>query len=452
MKKLLLAITGCLLALSLFAKDDVMVTRDGTFLEVKVIRMSNSEVTFINLKKKRLGELKAPTDYVYAILKEKGTNVFFDEEGNQTTAPAIEIDEDEAYLFLNNGEIFPVFNLSIKKDELSYQLKDKKKAPYQNTPKSEVFLVKFSDGTTTLINNKYEEKRKKQQQEEAARLQQQQQAAIAATVNVSSPSAAVVTAPSTMALTASAPTSVPNTSVNTFSPAVDMSPQDIERKIISSAPYTLYRKGSIAEYAFEKEGKPVRFMGGPYYVQQIVADAKIENGLYVAYVNQAFLNKDKEPMKGVSKEAKEYLFPTEIDTAGTFHLTHDISRDVLLVQKRKGYAMLMSSNMKIGDMLKCSTITDEAKSLFGGKVKATAAYSDFKIVGEEQVTTPAGTFQCLKLTGKSTEKNGAQNAKYLYTWWIARGIGFVKYEILGDTKRGRDSAPTIIYLNKLELK
>lgn len=451
MKKFILALTGCLFAVFVFAKDDVMVTRDGSFLEVKVIRMSNSEVTFINAKKKRLGELKAPTDYVYAILKEKGTNIFFDEEGNQTTAPAVKIDDKETYLFLNNGEIFPVYNLSIKKDELTYQLKDKKKAPYQTTPKDEVFLVKFSDGTTTLINNKYEEKRKKQQEEEAARLQQQQQA-IAAALNVSSTSATAVTTPSTIALTASASTPSTNANVNVFSPAVDVLPQDIERKIIASAPYTLYRKGSVAEYAFEKAGKPIRFMGGPYYIQQIVADAKIENGLYVAYVNQVFLNKDKEPMKGISKEAKEYLFPTEIDTAGTFHLTHDISRDVLLVQKRRGYAMLMSSDMKVGDVLKCSSITDEAKSLLGGKVKATATYSDFKIVGEEQVTTPAGTFQCLKLTGKSTEKNGAQSAKYLYTWWIARGIGFVKYEILGDTKKGRDDAPTTIYLNKLDLK
>ncbi len=449
MKKLFLAFITCLFTLTAFAKDDVMVTRDGSFLEVKVIRISGSEVTFVNLKKKKLGELKAPTDYVYAILKEKGSNIFFDEEGNQTTSPAIEIDDDETYLFLNSGEIFPVFNLSIKKEELTYQLKDKKKAPYQTTSKNDVFLVKFSDGTTTLINNTYIEKRKKQQ-EEAAKLQQQ--AVAAATVNVSLPSTTTVAAPSTIALTASASTPSTNANVNVFSPAVDMLPQDIERKIIASAPYTLYRKGSVAEYAFEREGKPVRFMNGPYYIQQIVADAKIENGLYVAYVNQAFLNKDKEPMKGVSKDAQEYLFPTEIDTAGTFHLTHDISRDVLLVQKRQGYAMLMSSDMKAGDVLKCSTITDEAKSLLGGKVKATAAYSDFKIVGEEQVTTPAGTFQCLKLTGKSTEKNGALSTKYLYTWWIARGVGFVKYEIIPDTKKGRDSAPTIIYLNKLDLK
>ena len=42
--------------------DDVMITRDGSFINVKVLRISNSDVSFINLDKKRQGELKAPTE------------------------------------------------------------------------------------------------------------------------------------------------------------------------------------------------------------------------------------------------------------------------------------------------------------------------------------------------------------------------------------------------------
>ena len=448
MKKLFLALITCLFVLNAFGDNDVMVTRDGSFLEIKVIKMNGSEITFINLKKKRLGELKAPTDFVYAILKEKGSNIFFDEEGNQTTSPAIKIDDKENYLFLNDGRIFPIYSLSIKKDELTYKLKDKKKAPYQNTPKDEVFLVKFSDGTATLINNNYLEKRKQQQ---AAQLQQQ----AAAHVGRSLPTATVTTTPTpttnqNLLITNKANTT--NTPKTTFSPAVDMQPQEIEMKINSINPYTLYRKGSVAEYAFEKGGKPERFMGGPTYVQQIVADAKIENGLLVAYIQQAFLNKKHKLMEGISKEAKEYLFPTEIDTAGVFHLTHDISRDYNLMIKRQGYAMLIPSNLKVGDELKCSTINDIFKSAFGGKLSGKAEYSNFKVVAEEPITTPAGTFNCLKLTGKVTETASSQSANYIYTWWIARGIGFVRYEILSDTKKGRDNAPMVIYLNKLDLK
>lgn len=451
MRKFLLTVICCFVALTVCADDDMMITRDGNFIKVKVLKISSTEVVFIDLKKKRRGELKAPADYIYAILKEKGHNIFFDEEGNQTTSPAIEIKDDENYLFLNNGKLFPVYNLSVNKEELTYQLKDKKKAPYYKSSKAEVFLVRFSDGTTTLINNKYTEKQKRLKQSQQT-TQQTQPIALPTNPTATLP---VNNATSTTAQTNATPNSnllASNVVSKTFSPATSLSPQDIETKINAINPYTLYRKGSIAEYAFEKEGKQVKFMGAMSYLHQIVADAKIENGLLVAYIQQAFHNKKNEPMKGISKEAKGYLFPTEIDTAGTFHLTHDISRDFIFLTKRQGYAMLMPSDMKVGDNLKCNTINDDSKNLLGGKIKAKAVYTDFKVVGEEQISTPAGTFNCLKLTGKVSETTGRQTVNYIYNWWIARGVGFVRYEILSDTKKGKEEAPLVIYLNKLDLK
>ena len=106
--------------------DDIMITRDGAMLRVKIIRMSQMEVVFIDLDHRRRGELKAPADYVFMIMKDKGNNICFDEKGNQTTQPARELEKKETYLFMNDGRYFPIYNLSIKKDELIYQLKDKK--------------------------------------------------------------------------------------------------------------------------------------------------------------------------------------------------------------------------------------------------------------------------------------------------------------------------------------
>ena len=65
--------------------DDIMITRDGTMLRVKIIMMSPLEVVFMDLDHRRKGELKAPADYIFMIMKEKGNNICFDEEGNQTT-------------------------------------------------------------------------------------------------------------------------------------------------------------------------------------------------------------------------------------------------------------------------------------------------------------------------------------------------------------------------------
>ena len=81
MRKFLLTVICCFVALTVFADDDMMITRDGNFIKVKVLKISSTEVVFIDLKKKRRGELKAPADYIYAILKEKGHNTLkFSEE------------------------------------------------------------------------------------------------------------------------------------------------------------------------------------------------------------------------------------------------------------------------------------------------------------------------------------------------------------------------------------
>ena len=159
-----------------------------------------------------------------------------------------------------------------------------------------------------------------------------------------------------------------------FYPAPDMSPVNIEIAVNKKNPYTLYRKGSVAEYAFQYKGKQFKLYGGPTYMQQIVSEEKIENGLLVAYVSQAFLNKKGEPAKGISASYKDYYFPTEIDTAGTYHLTHNLAQDFVIITRRSGYGVLIPSNLKPGMKLNTSTINDESKGGFGNKLKMTTTY------------------------------------------------------------------------------
>ena len=423
MRKIFIGAIAALLSISsttaIAGNDDVMITRDGSFINVKVLRISSSDVNFINLDKKRQGELKAPTDFVYMIMKEKGSNVLFDEEGNQMTSAHVKLDKKDNVLFLNNGKFFPVFNVEIGKNDISYKLKDSKKAPVEKVAKDEVFLLKNSDGTTTLFNNKNVEKMRKAKAEAAP---------------------ATPTVPAT-----------PNVATGglKFSPAPALSDDEIIRRVYAKQPYTLYGKGTVAEYIIMKGDKQSVFMGLPTYVQQVVAEEKVSNGLLGVYVKQVLLNKKHEPSKGISAAFKSYYYPTEIDTAGTFHLTHDISRDFVLLTSRQGYAMLLPSMPNVGDKLKCGTIADNSKNLFGGTVKLKAEYTDFYVDGTETVTTPAGTFDCIRLKGKVFEDNSAYKVNYQYTWWLARGVGFVKYEMLNVDGKN-PNVPTTILLNKLE--
>ena len=467
MRKIFIGAIAALLSISsttaIAGNDDVMITRDGSFINVKVLRISNSDVSFINLDKKRQGELKAPADFVYMIMKEKGSNVLFDEEGNQMTSAHVKLDKKDNVLFLNNGKFFPVFNVEIGKNDISYKLKDSKKAPVEKVAKDEVFLLKNSDGTTTLFNNKYVEKMRKAKAEAQAKAaaaptlpgaqMPTAQPAPALTAPASTtPASQAAPAPSTQAAPATPSTpSAPNVATGglKFSPAPALSDDEIIRRVYAKQPYTLYGKGTVAEYIIMKGDKQSVFMGLPTYVQQVVAEEKVSNGLLGVYVKQVLLNKKHEPSKGISAAFKSYYYPTEIDTAGTFHLTHDISRDFVLLTSRQGYAMLLPSMPNVGDKLKCGTIADNSKNLFGGTVKLKAEYTDFYVDGTETVTTPAGTFDCIRLKGKVFEDNSAYKSNYQYTWWLARGVGFVKYEMLNvDDKDPK--VPTTILLNKLE--
>lgn len=250
--------------------------------------------------------------------------------------------------------------------------------------------------------------------------------------------------PSGMPLLASATAEVD------FKPARDMNPTDLEIAVNKKNPYTLYRKGSVAEYAFQYKGKQFKLYGGPTYMQQIVADERIENGLLVAYVKQAFLNKKGEPSKGISASFKDYLFPTEIDTAGTYHLTHNLAQDILFITKRSGYGVLIPGNLKPGMKLATSTIYDESKGGFGNKLKVETVYDNWEVVGKEKIETPAGSFDCMKLTGHITFKQPIRTDGKQITCWIARGIGIVQYEEISDNDKKHE--PIIYYLNKLELK
>lgn len=237
-----------------------------------------------------------------------------------------------------------------------------------------------------------------------------------------------------------------------FSPATGMNAADIEKAVNAKNPYTLFKKGSVAEYYFQYKGKLAQYMGGPTYIQQIVDDAKIEKGLYVAYIRQAFLNKKHEPSKGIPASAKEYLFPVEMDIKGTYHLTHNIAQDYFLISNRRGYGVLIPGDMEQGMQLQSSTLYDNAKNALGGIVKIETAYSNWQVVGQDKITTPAGTFDCVKLTGRLAQKQGS-SGKFFgenITCWMARGIGMVQYETVSESSKNKE--PFVIYLNKIDIK
>lgn len=445
------------------ADDDVMITRDGSMIPVKVEVISSYDVTFVDLKHKKRGRQKAPANFVYMIMKEKGNNIFFDEEGNQMTSPVVKFDKKDNVMFLNRCEMLVIYNVSVGKDEVKYQLKDKKKAPWETIKKSEIFMILNSDGTTTLYNNNYQKKQKKSVS--TIKSQQSQPTTLIASSTKMPESKTLLTSASPSAQVAPSVAGqqlvTANMDQTKFTPASpEMSPTDLEMAVNAVNPYTLYRKGSMAEYGYEYKGKPFKVgfikINTPTsgYLRQIVEDEKIVNGQLVAYIRQEEYNSKHEPSKWMSDSYKQRIFPTEIDPSGTFHLTHNLHEDNLTpIEKRSGYCLLIPGNMQPGMQLQSSTLYDSSKSAVGTFRKETM-YSNWQVVGEEQLETPAGTFNCIKLTGKISQKYNREK-KYTeknVTCWMARGIGIVRYEVIIGNGEKPGEGPLIIYLNAIDLK
>lgn len=105
----------------------------------------------------------------------------------------------------------------------------------------------------------------------------------------------------------------------------------------------------------------------------------------------------------------------------------DVSSDVPLIP----------AQLEVGSELNCG----EMKVNMGG-IKATQTITEHKVVGQEELTTPAGTYDCYIVEQKYTSKLGFIKAKGSQKIWYARGIGNVKTEMYD--KRGKLSSKQIL--------
>ncbi len=93
---------------------------------------------------------------LYLIHYEKRGNVFINEEGKRITGTRIKNKPDATRLYLIKREQIQAYNLAFHGDSLTYRISkpnaNQAKVIY-TIPLSEVFLVKYPDGTSDLVND-----------------------------------------------------------------------------------------------------------------------------------------------------------------------------------------------------------------------------------------------------------------------------------------------------------
>lgn len=440
-----------ILSLNAMADDDIMITRDGAEREVKIDRITNEQVFFTDLKKKKRGIQSFPTTFVYLIKTEKRGNIFFDEDGNQITRKQGKIGSKDDVVYLTSCEEIVVYDLIIEKDVIKYKETDKKKAPYVTKKKEDVFMIRHGDGSkdlfsgvktdpTALTNAPIPVQQQNASSPPTQPVSPSAPPVVTPPVNPNNGNSNVVAAPQISQPASGAPQVAGNAD---FLPALDTDPQTIINKVYAANPYVLHRKGAIAEYRMKSGDKDTYIGGVATYLHLIVTDETVQNGLVKVSTRYAAFNKEHEPSKGISAKWKETSFVTEIDSAGNYHLTNDIINDLIIVTKRQGYAALIPGNVT-NNTVKTNRMITSANNEFGGTVKIQRDFSSMRYVGVERVTTPAGEFECIKLSGEvAVQTKGIRDYTEHYTWWLARNVGFVRID------RTVNKTTNILYLNSI---
>jgi len=104
-----------------------------------------------------------------------------------------------------------------------------------------------------------------------------------------------------------------------------------------------------------------------------------------------------------------------------------------------GIDLEIPNNLSVGQTLPDAQMNMNI-SMSGIKMNMELNITNRKVIGKENVTTPAGTFNCFVITSDTTTKMGVtqtSNSKQ----WISEGVGMVKQE---DYQKGKLSSRSLL--------
>ena len=169
------------ISLGLYAQDAI-IYRDGRVKEVKIIQTNNDKTLFKEAGNKHAAEDYVDNKQVFMLKFKTRGNVVFNANGERilTTSERIQIPKDAIVVYYKDGREVPAYNLTMDANVVSF--KPNKKAKYRPiySAKSEVFMIRYPDGTRDILTNlAVEEQRQREREAEEARLKAQREAVVA---------------------------------------------------------------------------------------------------------------------------------------------------------------------------------------------------------------------------------------------------------------------------------
>ena len=170
------------LALTINANaQDAIIFRDGRVKSVKIIQTNNDKTLFKESGNKKASEEFVENTKVFMLKFKTRGNVVFNANGERilTTSEHIEIPRDAIVVYYKDGREVPAYNLTMDTSTVSFKTSKKAKDRPIFSPKSEVFMIRYPDGTRDILTNlAVAEQLQREREAEEARLKAQREAEV----------------------------------------------------------------------------------------------------------------------------------------------------------------------------------------------------------------------------------------------------------------------------------
>lgn len=178
MKRIIIPILLLSIAYNAYAQDAI-IFRDGRVKSVKIIQTNNDKTLFRESDNKKAPEEYVENTKVFMLKFKTRGNVVFNSNGERilATSEPTQIPKDAVVVYYKDGREVPAYNLTMDANVVSFKTDKKTKDRPVFSPKSDVFMIRYPDGTRDILTNlAVEEQRQRERETEKERLKEQREA------------------------------------------------------------------------------------------------------------------------------------------------------------------------------------------------------------------------------------------------------------------------------------
>lgn len=153
--KLLFLIIFILGSVTSILAQDVIIFRDGHIKNVKIIQTSNDKTLFKDTEDEYATEESVDNKKIFMLKFKTRGNVVFNSKGERisSTYGATKIPRGAIAIYYNDGRELFAYKLTVDTRVVTYYTNKKGEGTPITAPKSEIFMIRYPDGTRDVLTN-----------------------------------------------------------------------------------------------------------------------------------------------------------------------------------------------------------------------------------------------------------------------------------------------------------